>query len=411
MKEFILARAWAAKGNLPTAIAACRQVVEKEPGYDPAWRLLAELLLMEGEAQESLEICRRYPKDHSEFFMLSELCEEVLADNELVNQPEGRFCLRRQRRFSHHRSGWAFALHHLRPLHHEYGTLLDGFMENSFAMARYAGRCWESRKPPYRRDWVGFLHNPLEMPSWYPLSTGSPEQILSHPAFQESLPNCRGFYTLSEYLATWLRERTGKPVEVVLHPTEFPQAQFDPERFLKNTSPKIIQVGWWLRRLISIFDLPLYDDYEKIWLVPSGLQGMEDTFQLILSHEGRPDWTNVRRVVGLSNEEYDTWLSENVAFVHLYDSSANNAIVECIARTTPILVNPLPPVVEYLGVDYPLYFEDLAEAAGKVRDRALVVRAHEYLKSSPTRERLRGESFRDEIQSGEIYRSLQTVAR
>ena len=39
-----------------------------------------------------------------------------------------------------------------------------------------------------------------------------------------------------------------------------------------------------------------------------------------------------------SDEEYDKLLSENIIFVELYDSSANNLVIECIARNTPILI-------------------------------------------------------------------------
>lgn len=410
MRDFILARAWAAKGDRQRAIEGCRRTVASNADFLPAWRLLADLLLMEGQVDEAYEICERFAGQQPEFLMLQELCQEVLVDRELVNSPQGRLSLCRQRRFSHHRSGWAYALECLKPLHNENGTLLDGFMENSFVMARYAGKLWEGRTPPYRRAWVGFLHNPAEYPSWYPLAGSSAEALLALPSFERSLESCRGFYTLSESLAVWLREKTGQPVQALLHPTEFPEQKFDPERYLANPAPKVIQVGWWLRRLLSIFELPVYRGHEKVWLVPSGLKGLEETFTTILSHEGVPDWTNVRRVVGLSNTEYDAWLSENVAFAHLYSSSANNAVVECIARATPLLVNPLPPVVEYLGANYPLYFESLSEAAEKLNDRDLVCRAHEYLKGCPTRERLRGESFLTELRQGEIYQSLPEVA-
>lgn len=75
----------------------------------------------------------------------------------------------------------------------------------------------------------------------------------------------------------------------------------------------------------------------------------------------------VRVVDYLTDMEYDRLLSQNLVFLDLYDSSANNALVECIVRGTPVLVNPLDAVVEYLGVDYPLHFDNLAEAALKRR--------------------------------------------
>lgn len=43
----------------------------------------------------------------------------------------------------------------------------------------------------------------------------------------------------------------------------------------------------------------------------------------------------------------------------MFNSSANNTILECIARNTPIIVRTNPAIVEYLGENYPLYFESL----------------------------------------------------
>ena len=50
---------------------------------------------------------------------------------------------------------------------------------------------------------------------------------------------------------------------------------------------------------------------------------------------------------------YDCLLPENVMAIELFDASANNVVVECIARNTPIIVNRHPAVVEYLTADYP----------------------------------------------------------
>jgi hypothetical protein len=63
-------------------------------------------------------------------------------------------------------------------------------------------------------------------------------------------------------------------------------------------------------------------------------------------------------------------------------------------------------VVEYLGPDYPLYFSDLAEAAEKSLDLDLLERAHEYLKSCPTRAKLNFDFFLHSFTASEIYRAL-----
>jgi hypothetical protein len=78
--------------------------------------------------------------------------------------------------------------------------------------------------------------------------------------------------------------------------------------------------------------------------------------------------------------EYDELLASSVIFLYLVDASAVNTVIECIVRTTPILINPLPAVVEYLGPKYPLYYTSLEHAAELAADRNQIRRAHRYLK-------------------------------
>lgn len=78
-----------------------------------------------------------------------------------------------------------------------------------------------------------------------------------------------------------------------------------------------------------------------------------------------PDFlSNTQAQSRLSNEAYDRLLTENIGFVALHDASANNTVIECIARATPLLVNPLPAVVEYLGAFESL--RDSLEAVGRL---------------------------------------------
>lgn len=109
------------------------------------------------------------------------------------------------------------------------------------------------------------------------------------------------------------------------------------------------------------------------------------------------------------NAEYDELLSRNLVYLDLHDASANNAVVECIARATPLLVNRLPAVVEYLGADYPFYFDSLQEAAEKALDFELVRRSHEYLLTCPTRAMLTPAYFLDSLRRSAVYQRLSAA--
>ena len=68
----------------------------------------------------------------------------------------------------------------------------------------------------------------------------------------------------------------------------------------------------------------------------------------------------------------------HIVFVDLYDASANNALVECVIRNTPILINKIPGVIDYLGEDYPLYFNTLEEIPNLLTDDN-IYKANQYL--------------------------------
>lgn len=201
------------------------------------------------------------------------------------------------------------------------------------------------------------------------------------------------------------------PVNSLIHPTEFPERRWCWDDFTRNREKKVIQVGWWIRKLHSIFRLDS-GHYQKVWLPVYKSKMIGDLMnkeQVLLIKQGlytRKMYSTVDVREFLPNDEYDVLLSENVVFLDLYDASANNTIIECIARGTPVLVNPLEAVVEYLGKNYPLFFNSLTEAADKLKDESLIKRAHEYLLECETRSKLDGNYFRSSFEQSSIYQSL-----
>ena len=297
-----------------------------------------------------------------------------------------------------HRCGWPYAINALRSLHTEDGILFDGFIEENFAWRT------KGRKAPYDVPWVGIIHNPPNIPHWF-MRYQSPQAIFETEDWKQSMPYCRGLYCLSQYHRKWLQKHLDIPVEALVHPTEIPSVQFSLDAFRQNPEKKIVQIGWWLRRMHSIYELPT-QQYRKIFLhlnVPYVYEMFESERREI-HYRGSYDSADV--VTYLPDAQYDDLLSKNIAFLHLYDSSANNAIIECIARNTPILVNPLEAVREYLGDDYPLYFDTLEEAARKAEDPDLIEQAHVYLKALPIKAQFSQAAFLRSFASSRIYQNL-----
>jgi hypothetical protein len=116
--------------------------------------------------------------------------------------------------------------------------------------------------------------------------------------------------------------------------------------------------------------------------------------------------SDVRFIQYVANREYDDLLSRSAVFVDLMDCSANNVIVDCIARGTPLLINRHPAAEEYLGADYPLFYDGMEMADGLLRDDARLRAASVHMRSSVLRDRLSVESFRAAFAQSALYRGL-----
>ena len=291
--------------------------------------------------------------------------------------------------FASHRSGWAYCINSLRPISSNSGIFLDDFVERAFAwgLSDYC-RGMNTHGIPYKKPWIGIMHNPPNVPEWFDYFN-SPQAMLENSMFQESMKYCRAFAVLSDYMRDWLQERLDVPVVSVKHPTETPIDKWNPEKFASQRRKKVVQLGYWLRRMKSIRELKCGADWDRIWL-PS----VRDYAFEIMKIEERIDqhfwmtkyeWSNLEVPEFISNNEYDELMTHCVVFLDLYDTSANNAVVESIARNTPVLVNKRPATIEYLGEDYPFYFDNLEEASVKINDIGLIIDTHRYLKQMDKR--------------------------
>ena len=278
-------------------------------------------------------------------------------------------------------------------------------IEKNFA--RQLPRAREEGRIPYRRPWVGIVHVPPEIPDWFDTDK-SFVRICQKPAWRESWAHCRGLFTLSQMMRNWLAGRVDVPVCALRHPAEIPEVRFSWDRY-REQGERVVQVGWWLRSLTAIHRLEIPAS-RKVLLVPQTGENLP-RFAAVLDgdcvHHGTPpaaEW-GIPIVPHLPNADYDELLCSSLVFLNLYGAVANNAILDCMVRATPVLVNGLPSVREYLGEEYPLFYETMEEAAAKAMDAAAVYAAHEYLRRMDTGW-LSAEAFCRDIADSEIYRSL-----
>jgi hypothetical protein len=439
----MLGQAWLSKGNSRRAAEHLRQALERAPRNPSAHRHWGHLKLVEEDFQGAASHLRiAADLDSSDVLLEREarLLEEIAGVRarvaDLANSSGGRIRFLERYLRDHHRSGWRLGMESLYDLHHSDGVRFEPFLDEPFAVehprdgvrsgpelyAALRSRKWEDRITsqerryvPIREPWVGVLHNPFGMPKWF-YPDHSPEVIFGKSVWRESMEACQGLFALSEDHARSMRRVTGKPVSVIYLPSEIPELIFDFDRFIENQTKKVVQIGWWLRRQTAIDHLPMPESnplgYRKVRLVPRFASNAYEQIEAMRRVEFQmyglpsPGVGEVEVLMHLPNDQYDEVLSCNIAMVQLEAASANNAVVECLARGTPLLVNRLPAVEEYLGSEYPLYYEDLGDAVKKMMDLGRLRGAHEYLVGSEVRAKLSPDYFRRTFEQSEVYQSL-----
>lgn len=273
-----------------------------------------------------------------------------------------------------HRSGWRFAMDHLRRLHDPTGPLVDDFVERTF-QHQDSGQSW-------REPWVGIFHHPPGLPAWLD-QTALPSAITALPLFLDSLPLLRGAVALSEYLGSWLRSTLKVPVLVLKHPTEIPALKFSIEEWESSSVKSIVQIGWYARNYRAIYQLDVPEQFRKIRLLQNRPWVNDAAMRVdaLSPFRQRKETSPVVVINRLDDANYDVLMTKSVVFCEYFDVSASNTIIECMARNTPIIVNRLPALEEYLGRDYPLFFDDIRDVPRLLAHPEAIHSAHSYLAS------------------------------
>jgi len=295
-----------------------------------------------------------------------------------------------------HRSGWPYCLEALSPLlDADAEVLLDDFVERTFLYDAHWHEGFYHRTP-----WIGFLHHPPAMPDWY-FQKLHLSRLDNDQRWLKSLPQLRLLLCFSEEQAAWCRQKWPQvPAVAVRHPTGLPLARWSPDRFRRNSVRQILQVGWFLRNVAAIEHAKTPAWLQKTHLV-SNSYWASHAQDLCRDYYGkgagrRESVGKVNTLHFVPDTEYDLLLSENVVLMEVLAAVANNTVVECIARETPICINRQPGPEYYLGKDYPLFYEEFGQIPDLLTEKR-ILQAHEYLRGLDTWW-IRGSMFREAVE-------------
>jgi hypothetical protein len=195
------------------------------------------------------------------------------------------------------------------------------------------------------------------------------------------------------------------------------ETEFSFDKYTTNQYKKIYMIGWWLRKFDTFINLKnkLHDkiilikqnegkhvvDYTlyeiRKTITPESADNTRDQTELsddelaILKTNYNTSICNF-----LSNNKYDEIFIKNIVFLDFYSTSANNVILECISLNTPVLVNSNEATINYLGKDYPFYYNSLEEAENKLNNIDLIRETNNYLKNMD-KSNLSYESFNNKL--------------
>lgn len=228
-----------------------------------------------------------------------------------------------------------------------------------------------------KQDWVGIIHDPEDTQLYY-----KHKNIVNNINFKQSLPYCKGLFCMSYSLKKWIIQEI-KPnffVDVLYHPISNKNLkEFQIEEYKKNKC--IIQIGNWLRKTYSIFKINTTINKEILpWSkrTQNELQYFLNKDNMILT---KIEKSSVLKISHICDNDYNKIFNNKIIFLNLYSSTANNVIMECIKANNPIIINRLKSIEEYLGKDYPLFYDNLTDVTTILENDELILKAFNYLKN------------------------------
>jgi hypothetical protein len=277
-----------------------------------------------------------------------------------------------------HRGGWSNLINKL------YQTNLYN-VESDVVFYDIVEKDFIWSKTVLNKKWFGVIHCTEKTPDY--LDCVNIQNLFKpNSHFLKNIHNCLFLIGLSPNVVDYVKtnlSQLGIELDVYLlkHPIDNEEniPMFSIDKYKENNDKKIIQIGQQLRKMTSIYELNI-NDHKKLWLTGTkNFAKIKYLFYKECNHlKLNVNINNVEMKYTNSFAEYDNLLSENIVFIDLFDAAANNTVLECILRRTPIIVNRLPATEYYLGKGYPLFFDNINEVPTLLTIKN-IIKAHKYL--------------------------------
>jgi len=282
-----------------------------------------------------------------------------------------------------HFIGWKPAIDALQKFHNPEGILFIGYLDEE-APFKYI-----------KEKYIGFFHHlpnnseNIKNQDWCKNLKGL-DFYLETEIWKSNEKKCKGIFTLCKYLAEYIKTKTYVPVENLYFPIPEQKIKFDWWKFLSNKNKKLLHPGNWVRNFNAFNEVR--SPYQKAVTAGNWL------FQ-----NRNPDI----EVLGyMTKEAYEKTICENIVFQCFYDVAASNTIIECISKNIPLIINRLPAAEEYLGKDYPLFYNTISEAENILFEIDKIFNGFKYLEKM-NKSHLSLEKFANDFYNSKIYQNIK----
>jgi hypothetical protein len=187
------------------------------------------------------------------------------------------------------------------------------------------------------------------------------------------------------------------PIYCLKHPIEKIPQIFDLDKFLGFNKFNLVLLGQQLRNVSNVFDIKSSIIDKKIWLSGILEKKRRDKIlyddllynKIISNDKTYPDFFEAEKILQntyiSSFKEYDKIITSSIILIPLYNSSANNSVLEIIQTNTPAFITRIPSTEEYLGKNYPMFYNDISEVNSILNNRKLFnnkyIETYNYLKN------------------------------
>jgi len=225
------------------------------------------------------------------------------------------------------RRGWKYICYHLQNKLNDFNylynfdnidILIDSYIDMTFRNTLF--------DPVYCVSWIGFLHY-------------FNNKLFKNKNFIKSLYKCVYLVVFSKHLKNKL-----------INAFKLHNIKFDINNIIVIYLPS------------ETNNITYWTPFSKylLWVWKPSILWIGDRYRNFVIYNALPKNNSLYKDKICINKchSYDNLLDYNIVVLNITDCVISHTVVECINKNVPVIINRLPILEEYLGIDYPLFYEN-----------------------------------------------------